>query len=82
MTSAILIIFRGSFFSEIQKEEIVKLCDPCLRKNVKKRQTYLCKTCDVPEALCKDCARYHTCKKVSRSYETYEGFGGFPDSEQ
>lgn len=37
--------------------------------------------CDVFKVLCKDCVWYYICKKVSRSYEIYEGFGGFFDFE-
>lgn len=65
----------GVFFSQNKNEENVEFCDPCLRKNLKKKQTHFCKTCEVPEALCKDCAQQHTRQKVSRHHEICDATG-------
>lgn len=46
-----------------------KLCDPCLYGDKKTKATHFCKTCDVPELFCKDCAQHHTRQKLSRDHE-------------
>lgn len=70
-----LYLFWGFFFSQNKKEEKVKFCYPCLRKNLRKKQTHFCKTCEVPEALCKDCAQQHTREKLSRYHEVCKDTG-------
>lgn len=58
----------GFFFSEdIPKKEI--FCYPCGYGDIQTRATHFCKTCDVPEPLCQDCAQQHTRQKLSRGHE-------------
>lgn len=70
-----LCLFWGFFFSQNKREEKVKFCEPCLRKNLRKKRTHFCKTCEVPEALCKDCAQQHTREKLSRYHEVCKDTG-------
>lgn len=70
-----LCLFWGVFFSQNKREEKVKFCEPCLRKNLRKKRTHFCKTCEVPEALCKDCAQQHTREKLSRYHEVCKDTG-------
>lgn len=70
-----LCLFWGVFSSQNKREEKVKFCEPCLRKNLRKKRTHFCKTCEVPEALCKDCAQQHTREKLSRYHEVCKDTG-------
>lgn len=58
-----------SFFSEDISKHGDIFCDPCLYGDIKTKATHFCKTCDVPEPLCKDCAQQHTREKLSRNHE-------------
>lgn len=44
-------------------------CNPCLCGNLKTKATLFCKTCDVPEPLCKNCAVQHTRHKLCRNHK-------------
>lgn len=71
-----------SLFSQHKQDEKIKFCDLCLRKNLRRKQTHFCKTCDVPEALCKDCAQQHTRNRVSRHHEICEDAGKLQSFKQ
>lgn len=52
-----------SWKSEGGKSKILRSISA--KKNMRNKQTHFCKTCKVPEALCKDCAQQHTSKKYA-----------------
>lgn len=56
-------------FSLDQKNKEDIFCDHCLYGDIKTKATHYCKTCDVPEALCNNCAKQHTRQKFSRNHE-------------
>lgn len=60
---------------QLKKEEI--FCDPCLHGDLKSKATIFCKTCDVPEPLCADCAVQHTRHKLCRNHELCDNMAEF-----
>lgn len=68
-------IVYNSSEDQLKKEEI--FCDPCLHGDLKSKATLFCKTCDVPEPLCADCAVQHTRHKLCRNHELCDNMAEF-----
>lgn len=69
------------FFSVYQREKQEIFCDPCLYGDIKIKATHYCKTCDVPEPLCHDCAKQHTRQKSSRDHKLGDDIGKFYEKD-
>lgn len=65
------------FFSTEHTDAQEVFCDPCLYDDKNTKATHYCKTCDVPEPLCIDCAKQHTRQKLSRDHELCDNIGEF-----
>lgn len=58
-----------SVFSDDKTYQEDIFCVTCLYGNQYNKATHFCKTCNVPEPFCKDCALHHTMEKISRNHE-------------
>lgn len=57
-------------------------CETCLYEDVQTKATHYCKTCDVPEPLCNDCAKQHTRQKLSRDHKLCDDIREFLDHQK
>lgn len=64
-------------FSADQTDQEDILCDPCLCEDKKTKAAHYCKTCDVPEPLCNECAKQHTRQKLGRNHELCDDIRDF-----
>lgn len=62
-----------------QEDENEIFCDPCLYGDQQIIATFFCKTCDVPEPLCGDCAKQHSRQKLSRDHELCDDMKKYPN---
>lgn len=71
------IIFRGN-----QMEHLDIYCNPCRNGDLIKKATLFCKTCNVPEPLCKDCAAQHTRHKLCRNHKLCDEMDEFSNVQR
>lgn len=57
-------------------------CGPCHYGSQQRTATHFCKTCDVPEPLCLNCAQQHTRQKLSRDHELCDNIKTFPNAQE
>ena len=53
-------------YSKPKEQKSQTLCEACQFERRDTRATKFCMSCDVPEPLCKDCARQHNHHKATR----------------
>ncbi|XP_062611155.1 uncharacterized protein LOC134273000 [Saccostrea cucullata] len=61
-------ISQSTILSDREKDEKTIFCDPCLYDNLQSVATHFCKTCEVPEPQCQDCAKQHLRQRSGRGH--------------